>query len=842
MKKRKILLALALGLGLSLTAGQPAKAEAAAEPLYKYGLIDKKGNPYSLDNYGYDKSEILKYYPKSNENIMIPKDYQQEKEQFKSAWVATVYNLHMGRPKNEADFQKMYKERLDTFVDWNMNVMLFQVRPLLDAYYPSKINPTSQYLSGKQGVDVDYDPLEWMIEETHQAGLEYHAWLNPYRVTTSTAKNLNIGLTDKQADAMSVPDYVALLAEKGVLAKDNFAVQNPHLVMRYEGKLILNPGYPETIDHVLATVDEIISNYDVDAIHFDDYFYPYGTNRNTTAFNKEDRDAFEKHGLKNNNYPDTELGLQAWRRDNVTNLIKKLQSLIKNHNQKNKRAVQLGISPFGIWEHSAKDKRGSNTPTGSTQTYSNQIFADTRKWVDDELIDYILPQLYWEFDLAAAPYAELARWWNNVAENKDVDFYVGHAMYKHIDNSGNNIDWFNPELINNQLKFNQQFKNIKGSSLYSYRNIRKTNTANKKNDDYLKYESLNRSIDLLKRDSFSILPLTTAKPWLSHNNVKPVQDLEIKENKLIIHDTVNDDARFYLVYKGKKGQSKAAITSRPENIQEKIFAQPGQKKYTLDLKNSSDQEVYYVSVLDRASVETEAVLVKEHREYVAVNDQVLRWRDSDTAASNAFIPEGSTVEYLGEQGTDWFKVRFEGKEGYVLRGELTSLENYQETGKVDIHETTMKKAEDLNQLVVAIDLNLRSKDESRYRPIKRLTRGTEVQYLGTTAKDWFQVEVDGQKGYIYRGDVTTKKNWEDDSSDKGIHDTEMAEIEDINQLEVLLDVNLRTKDNNQYQPITLLKKASIVKYMGTTEKDWFKVVDENGQEGYVYRGMLTKVE
>lgn len=227
-------------------------------------------------------------------------------------------------------------------------------------------------------------------------------------------------------------------------------------------------------------------------------------------------------------------------------------------------------------------------------------------------------------------------------------------------------------------------------------------------------------------------------------------------------------------------------------------------------------------------------------DYVAVTNQVLRSRDSDRASSNGYVAEGSEVQFLEAKGNDWFKVRYEGQEGYVLRGELTSLANYHATGPAKIHPTKMKSKERIDRLVLTIDVNLRSKDENHYRPIRLLKRGTEVSYQGTTAKNWFKVSHEGQEGYLYRGDLTTKENWEDDSEDKSIHPSQMAQRENFNELEVLLDVNLRTKDNEQYRPIELLRKGSIVQYLGSTAKNWFKVQTENGQEGYVYRGSVTR--
>src|SRR5690606_32315988 len=202
-----------------------------------------------------------------------------ENRRFSSAWVATIANLNFGKPADAADFDARYTAVLDDFESWNMNAVIFQVRPLLDAYYPSELNPWSEFLTGTQGVDPGYDPMARAIEATHARGMEFHAWLNPYRVTNvkMTAPDILAAL-DMSADVLtapSIPDYIAALNAAGILADDNYAVAHPDQVLSFEEKLILDPGQPEVRDFVAASVAEIVENYDVDAIHFDDYFYPY---------------------------------------------------------------------------------------------------------------------------------------------------------------------------------------------------------------------------------------------------------------------------------------------------------------------------------------------------------------------------------------------------------------------------------------------------------------------------------------------------------------------------------------------------------------------------------------
>ncbi len=586
-----------------LTAVVTIHASSSSSQLYKY--VKNSDGTYS-----YDQTQPIYYYNGSTEKVEIPDEYVQTKEQFKAMWVATIANLNFATPTSEEDFKTQYLKRIETMRDWNMNAMIFQVSPLLDAFYPSDVKPTSQYLSGTQGVDVSYDPLKWMVDTTHENGMEYHAWFNPYRVTntkiTSAAMLAQLGITADEAATISNEEHVRLLHEHGILADDNFAVLHPEWVLSFEDKLFLNPGIPEVMDHVTQTITEVITNYDVDGIHFDDYFYPYRVGDNYFGRNGEDRSTFETYGLTAG-YEDSNAGLEQWRRDNVTTLVENIKGAIDTHNTATKSAVQLGISPFGIWEHSANDPRGSHTPTGSSQSYSNSIYADTYKWIKDNTLDYVAPQIYWSFGQAAAPYGELARWWNNVAEGTDVQVYVGHANYKHVSNGGWDAEWMNPEEISNQMRFNQNYKNIKGSILFSYNDVTPSNVASLPVDQQPKHQAKNDAIDSLKNEAFSVLPLTPAKPALSPGKVEAPQKVTLEDNKIVWEDTLNVAARYYVVYKGSMSESGAKITSNPANIVAKILKTDATAyEFTVDDVNSK----YLVTTLDKAYVESATAMAK----------------------------------------------------------------------------------------------------------------------------------------------------------------------------------------------------------------------------------------
>lgn len=494
---------------LAAAVALPASADTATVGLTKWVK--------TADGYGYDPTKPVMYTSTSTEQIQIPTEYTPQERQFRSAWVATVSQLNVARPANEADFQAQYTRILDRFEQDDLNAMIFQVRPMQDAWYPSAINPWSTFLSGRQGTDPGYDPLAWMVEQTHARGMEYHAWLNPYRVTagasmTSAATLAALGMTAAQASALTASEAATALGAAGLLASNNYAVQHPDQVLLYGGGLFLDPGHPEVRDHVVATVRELAENYDIDAIHLDDYFYPYrSTSTNYFGNAGEDRATFETFGLPAG-YADTSAGVNEWRRDNVTALIRGIHDALEQHNTAAGTAVQFGVSPFGIWEHKSVDPRGSNTPSGSSSTYSNQVYADTRGWVKDELIDYIVPQIYWSFDQAAAPYGELARWWNDTVDGTSVRLYIGHANYKHLNNGDTDPSWTNPDEVPNQLLFNQTLSNVSGSIFFSYNDIIPGSTAGLTAGKLAAMEAKNASIERIFGDLWTSPTLTPADP------------------------------------------------------------------------------------------------------------------------------------------------------------------------------------------------------------------------------------------------------------------------------------------------------------------------------------------
>lgn len=390
------------------------------------------GNTEILKNHKTDKP--LRYGGNlSDALIRIPKRYKTESLKMRGVWVATIANIDFHKHKTAASFKKAYLEVVKNLAKNNFNTIIFQIRPTNDAFYKSELNPWSRYLSGKEGEGIPgFDPLKFMVEEAHRHGLEFHAWLNPYRVVSKTP--------------FRKKHYLLKLPHK------NFAHQNPELVLEIpldddDYQLILNPGEPEVIKFIKDTVKEIVTNYDVNAIHFDDYFYPY------KDIGDIDKESYARHNPE-------KLSIGDWRRKNVNTVIKEVHEYLKSLDRK----VQFGVSPFGIWANKETSPNGSLSK--GLQSYYQQ-YADSRRWVKEGWIDYIVPQLYWEFKHNVAPYAALLDWWVDVARKTKVNLYIGQSAAK----LGSSGAWKNSNELFDQLRYNSKHKTVKGTVLFSYTSV-----------------------------------------------------------------------------------------------------------------------------------------------------------------------------------------------------------------------------------------------------------------------------------------------------------------------------------------------------------------------------------
>ena len=303
-----------------------------------------------------------------------------------------------------------------------MNAVVVQIKPAADSFYPSKYAPWSAYLTGTQGKDPGYDPLKFMVDEAHKRGIEFHAWFNPYRVgiTTDTTK----------------------------LSKDNIAFSKPKWMIKYGGKLYLNPGEPGVDDYVVDEIMEVVNNYDIDGVHMDDYFYPYKVKDQEYP----DQSTYSQYGKKFYNVGD-------WRRDNVNRLIEKLFTEIK----KAKPNVQFGISPFGVWRNKSTDPVNGSATKAGVQNYDD-LYADIVHWMDEGWVDYVAPQIYWNQGFSLADYDTLVEWWSDEAKKTKTDLYIGQAAYKVK-------EWQDDNELVSQVEFNRIFPEVKGSIFFSYSSL-----------------------------------------------------------------------------------------------------------------------------------------------------------------------------------------------------------------------------------------------------------------------------------------------------------------------------------------------------------------------------------
>lgn len=307
------------------------------------------------------------------------------KREFRGAWLHVIGQTQYMN-KSPEQCRQYISGQLDRLTEAGCNAVIFQVRPTADAMYKSPIEPWSSWLTGKRGKAPvpEWDPLEYVVDEAHKRGMEVHAWLNPYRVTSSP---------------------------KEVLPADHLSNQEPHRFFRFDGKIFFDPAYEENRQYIANVVSDIVTRYDVDAIHFDDYFYPYPSG--TTKFNG-DSQSYAKMG--------NGMNVGDWRRQNVDKLIELVSGTIKDI----KPWVRFGISPFGIWRNRKSDSRGSES--SGLQNYDD-LYADVLLWADKGWIDYLAPQLYWQLDLKVAPSRKLAKWWNdNVPQS--CDLYIGQDVQR----------------------------------------------------------------------------------------------------------------------------------------------------------------------------------------------------------------------------------------------------------------------------------------------------------------------------------------------------------------------------------------------------------------------------
>jgi len=350
-------------------------------------------------------------------------------DEMRGVYVPTVYNLTFpsATDLSEDELKAEIDGIISTAKDVGLNTVVFQVRPCCDAFYKSDIFPVSKYLSTKNALTLDC--LGYLVERAHAEGISVTAWVNPLRV--SVGKMTVDGLDDESPAKGEYSEYV----------------------VSYGEKLYFDPAEPAVRELVCRGVSEIVENYEVDGILFDDYFYPYKVYETDDDGNSmlavfDDEDSFAA-------YAEDGETLDDFRRDNINELVKAVNEAVKSADEK----CRFGVAPFGIWKNGDGAEGGSLT--SGLESYS-ELYCDTLAWVDGGYVDYIAPQIYWETSSLTASFKVLAAWWSERLSEKGVDLYFSHAAYRYED------DDFSPGEITKQLNFAKELDNYGGSIFYSF--------------------------------------------------------------------------------------------------------------------------------------------------------------------------------------------------------------------------------------------------------------------------------------------------------------------------------------------------------------------------------------
>jgi uncharacterized lipoprotein YddW (UPF0748 family) len=461
--------------------------------------------------------------------------------QFRATWVSSVVNIDWPSKTGLTAAQQQAEliGWLDDAVRQRHNAVILQVRPTADAFWPSTVEPWSQYLTGKQGGDPGYDPLAFAVAEAHKRNLELHAWFNPYRLSMGT--NLN------------------------ALVPTHPARQHPDWVVTYGGKLYYNPGIPAARKLVEDAIMDAVSRYDIDGVHFDDYFYPYPVAGQVF----DDAATYAQYGA---GFPT----LAEWRRNNINLLIREMQARIKAA----KPWVKFGISPFAVWRNKATDPLGSDTTAG-VQTYDD-LAADTRRWVREEWIDYIVPQVYWAGGFAPADYNKIVPWWAEQVRDTDVHLYIGHATYK-VGTSTQSPDWSDPAELSDQLAFNTAIPEVKGDIYFSAKDVRADRLG---------------ATTLLNNNWYTRPALIPAMPALDSRSPLPVHAVRSTRTadgvQLTWHRT-SADATSYAVYRRELNGGDHC----PDNDARNLIATTRDTTYLDPTATPGKPYLYTVTALDR---------------------------------------------------------------------------------------------------------------------------------------------------------------------------------------------------------------------------------------------------
>jgi uncharacterized lipoprotein YddW (UPF0748 family) len=473
------------------------------------------------------------------------------KYEFRAVWVASVENIDWPSKKGlTADSQRAeFIRLLDMHKRNGLNAMVVQIRPAADAFYPSPYEPWSEWLTGVQGRPPVpyYDPLEFMIEETHKRGMEFHAWCNPYRAVKTIGRSS--------------------------IAPDHVTREHPEWFVRFENTLYFDPGNKQVQDYVTGVIRDIVRRYDIDALHFDDYFYPYDIVEGSPKSDFPDQATYEKYG--------NGMSISDWRRSNVDSIVLKISKAIKEE----KKYCKFGISPYCVWRNKSRDPEGSETISGVTN-YDN-LYANILLWLKNGWIDYVVPQIYFEFTQPHVPYGVLLDWWSTHSYGKQC--YVGLAPYK----AGTNAAWRDPTLLPREIQAQRASPGVQGAVYFSSKSFER---------DPLGFN------DSLRNNYYKYPALIPPMPWIDSTRPhEPVFRTETNKKEpggtaWLTKGDPGDSLRGFAVYRLDTADV-ARIDSTP--VYEFI---PYDPVAGFTVRNSAEEKgkphYYYVTAISRTNMES----------------------------------------------------------------------------------------------------------------------------------------------------------------------------------------------------------------------------------------------
>lgn len=465
------------------------------------------------------------------------------KREFRAVWIATVDNIDWPSNKNmEPEGQRdEFSNLLDFHKKNGMNAVFVQVRAAGDAFYAKSSEPWSEWLTGRQGRQPYplWDPMDFMIKEAHTRGLEFHAWLNLNRLVHKSSKSVS---------------------------SENISLRHPEWILSYDGYKLFNFGIPEVRQFITEIAVNVAKNYDVDGIHFDDYFYPYAVAGEVI----QDEATFRKYGGNFTSKAD-------WRRNNIDLLVKQIHDALEDLNPR----LKFGISPFGVWRNKDRDMEGSKT-RGALASYDD-LFADSRKWIREGWIDYIAPQLYFSSGFAKVPYKNMVDWWTENCYGRH--FYVGIGAYR-VGYKEKDTNWSNPSELPNQIRYLRENESD-GAIFFSSRSLKNNSLG---------------FVDSLRTNFYKYPALVPTMPW--KDKIPPLSPKTLKATLLTKGlelfwekpDPASDGetASYYVIY--RFGPEETPTAHDPRRIL--AICHQGERYVDVTIEEGK-RYVYYITAVDR---------------------------------------------------------------------------------------------------------------------------------------------------------------------------------------------------------------------------------------------------